>query len=177
MTPTGRLRLKTFGYFLLLPVPLLGLGPWWLHHVAGEAFIWRGGLWQWVGVWLLLNGIGLAGWCINLFNVEGRGTPLPLDPPSQFVVSGPYRFVRNPMVLGIFLVLGGEVALYQSQAVLWYALILMGLAVVFVHAIEEPELERRFGQAYLAYKRQVPPWLPRRPRSISRAAHPREGIQ
>ena len=161
MTATIRLRLKTLGYLLLLPIPLIGVVPWWLHRLTEAACVWRGDLWQWVGVWLILNGIGLASWCVNLFNVEGRGTPVPFDPPTEFVVSGPYQFVRNPMVLGIFLVLWGEVALYHSRAVLTYTLILMGLAAGFVRYVEEPQLERRFGEAYLTYKRQVPRWIPR----------------
>lgn len=161
MTVTYWTRLRTLVYLLVLPIPLIGVVPWWLHRVAEGPLVWSGSGWQWFGVWLILNGVGLAGWCVNLFNAEGRGTPVPFDPPRRFVVSGPYRFVRNPMVLGIFLVLWGEAVVYQSQAVLLYALGLMGAGWVFVRYVEEPELERRFGEAYLVYKRQVPRWIPR----------------
>lgn len=165
MTDLTRIRLKTFGWFLCFPVLFIVAIPWWLTRRVDGQLVWRGGLWQWVGVWLILNGVGLAGWCVNLFNVKGRGTPVPFDPPKAFVVSGPYRFVRNPMMLGLFSLLLGETALYGSRVVLLYALGLMALAMAFVHLVEEPDLQRRFGASYLAYTRQVPRWLPRVTRS------------
>ena len=161
MTQLAWIRLKTLVWFLCFPVTFIGVIPWWLNQRLDGWFIWSGGLWQWVGLWLILNGAGLAGWCVNLFNKEGRGTPLPLDPPKQFVATGPYRFVRNPMMLGVFLVLLGEAALYSSRIVLFYSGCLVMLAVLFVRCIEEPGLERRFGAAYTTYKTQVPRWIPR----------------
>jgi len=168
MTELARIRLRTLCWFVLFPLTLIGVVPWGLHQRFEGSWLWTGSLWQWLGVWLLLNGMGLSAWCVNLFNVEGRGTPLPFDPPKQFVASGPYRYVRNPMMLGIFLILGGEVALYGSRAVWRYTLVLMGVAYSFVRFWEEPDLERRFGHAYLSYKRQVPRWIPRFPQ-LSRA--------
>ena len=64
------------------------------------------------------------------------------------------------MMLGMLLILGGEVALYQSRAVWMYTLVLMAAAYSFVRFWEEPELERRFGESYRAYKHQVPRWIP-----------------
>ena len=161
MTELAHIRLRTLGWFLAFPLAFFGLLPWWLHRHFEGLFLWQGDARQWLGVWLIANGAGLAGWCVNLFNIEGRGTPLPLDPPTRFVASGPYRFVRNPMMLGIWLVLGGEAFLYQSKAVAAYLLVIMALAATFVRFIEEPDLERRFGPPYLAYKRTVPRWVPR----------------
>lgn len=117
----------------------------------------------WLGAWCILNGLGLAAWCVNLFNVQGRGTPWPFDPPKQFVVSGPYRYVRNPMMLGISLILGGEALLAHSRTLFLYVLGLMVLAHLVVRYWEEPELTRRFGHAYRTYQRQVPRWIPRLP--------------
>lgn len=179
MTDLTRIRLRTFGWFVFLPLTFIGFLPWWLHRRFEDAFLWQGDLWQWVGLWLILDGAGLTGWCVNLFNVEGRGTPAPFDPPKRFVATGPYRFVRNPMAIGIWLVLGGEAALYQSRAVAIYLLVVIALVAAFVRFVEEPGLERRFGSGYLAYKRQVPRWIPRPafrdrrggPRLIS-GAHP-----
>ncbi|MBI4004438.1 MAG: isoprenylcysteine carboxylmethyltransferase family protein [Candidatus Omnitrophica bacterium] len=145
-------------------LPLIGALPWWLHRRFEGPWVWHNNFWQWLGLWLIANGVGLAGWCVNLFNVAGQGTPAPFDPPTQFVASGPYRYVRNPMMLGMFLILGGEVALYQSRAVWIYTLVLMAGAYSFVRFWEEPELERRFGEAYREYKRRVPRWIPRPPR-------------
>ena len=176
MTELSRVRLRTFGWFMTLPVTFLGLMPWWLHRRLEGPFVWKAAGWQWLGLWLILNGLGLSGWCVNLFNVEGRGTPVPFDPPKRFVASGPYRFVRNPMALGLFLVLAGQAALYQSKVILGYLLIVIALVGAFVRFIEEPDLERRFGAPYTAYKRQVPRWIPRSvqvgPRRISGAQRP-----
>lgn len=163
MKELTRIQLRTLGWLMLFPGTLMGLLPWWLHERFEGPFVWEGTVRQWVGVWLLLNGLGLVGWCVNLFNVEGRGTPVPFDPPKQFVATGPYRVVRNPMMLSLFLVLGGETAFYQSRAIGIFTLALMAAAWAFVRCWEEPELARRFGASYTAYRRQVPRWIPRWP--------------
>ncbi len=161
MTKLTRIRLKTLAWSVL-PIALVGVIPWSLHAHAEGAFIRWGSVWSWVGVWLLANGLGLAGWCVHLFNVKGRGTPLPLDPPTQFVAQGPYLFVRNPMALGLFLTLAGQAVLYQSRAVLCYLAAVALLMHLYVRFIEEPELAHRFGSSYRAYQQQVPRWIPRR---------------
>ncbi len=158
------IRLRTLLWLTCVVVPFVGLLPWWLYRQIEAPFVWEGRPGQWLGAWLVLNGIGLGGWCVYLFNVQGRGTPLPLDPPKQFVASGPYRFVRNPMILGLFLILAGETLLYQSLVVAGYFLLAVILIALFVRLVEEPELERRFGASYASYKRQVPRWIPRVPR-------------
>lgn len=163
MTELLHIRLKTLGWFLCFPATFIGLLPWWLHRQFDGPVIWRNSLWQWVGLWLIANGIGLTSWCVNLFNVKGRGTPVPFDPPKQFVAAGPYQYVRNPMMLGMLLILAGQAALYESRAVWIYTLGLMAAAYCFVRCWEEPGLERRFGETYRAYKHQVPRWIPRRP--------------
>lgn len=162
--------MRTLGWFLLFPLPLIGILPWWLHRRLEGPFSFEWRLGQWGGIWLILNGLGLAGWCVYLFNTEGQGTPVPLDPPKRFVVKGPYRFVRNPMMLGLLLVLAGEAALYRSRAVLLYLLLAMTVMHLFVCLWEEPDLQRRFGTPYDAYRKTVPRWLPRRP--ISSAHQP-----
>ncbi len=169
MTPLTRIRLKTLAW-ALLPLALVGIVPWSLHAQLEGAFIWRGSFWSWVGVWLLANGLGLIGWCVYLFNVKGRGTPLPLDPPTQFVAHGPYLVVRNPMALGLFLVLAGQAALYQSRVILCYLAAAALLMHFYVRFVEEPELAHRFGSSYRAYQQQVPRWIPRR---ISGAKRPK----
>lgn len=163
MTELARVRLRTLGWFLLFPLTFIGWLPWGLSRHVDGPFVWLGTLRQWLGAWLIADGSALTAWCVNLFNVQGRGTPLPLDPPKQFVVAGPYRVVRNPMMLGLFLLLGGQALLYGSRAVLLYLVLVMGLAHLFIALVEEPQLKRRFGASYEAYRRQVPRWLPRLP--------------
>jgi protein-S-isoprenylcysteine O-methyltransferase Ste14 len=95
---------------------------------------------------------------------DGRGTPLPLDQTNALVMAGPYRFVRNPMaVAGI----GQGLAIawaFQSVPLLVYALLGAGIWHGVVRPSEERDLARRFGSAYLDYRRDVRCWLPgRRP--------------
>ena len=154
------IRLRTL-VWLILPVFVVAVVPHWLYHRFDQVQPWRWGLWQWVGLWLIGNGLGLAGWCMNLFNVLGRGTPLPFDPPRQFVAAGPYRFVRNPMMLGAFLVMVGEALMFRSRVLWVYLAGLMTAAHLFVCLWEEPDLTRRFGQPYRDYRQRVPRWIPR----------------
>ena len=160
MRELTNVRLRTL-IWLILPVTVLVVIPSLLCRASHQSLAWRGDAWQWVGAWLIANGLALSAWCVNLFNVEGRGTPLPLDPPTRFVASGPYRFVRNPMMLGAFLILGGEAALARSGTLVAYLAAGMFLVHLFVRFWEEPDLRRRFGAAYEAYARQVPRWIPR----------------
>ncbi|MBW2641992.1 MAG: isoprenylcysteine carboxylmethyltransferase family protein, partial [Deltaproteobacteria bacterium] len=102
-------------------------------------------------------------WCVKDFVVRGRGTPAPFDPPTRLVLLGPYRYVRNPMYVGLFLVLIGETMLYASLFVLLYSLFLVAAAHIFVVFYEEPTLRRKFGESYEKYLRSVPRWLPRIP--------------
>jgi len=111
---------------------------------------------------LFLLGAGIYFWCLWNFAVTGRGTPAPIDPPKRLVVRGLYRHVRNPMYLGVLLVVAAWAAVAGSGRVVEYGL---GVAVVFhlfVVLVEEPLLRHRFGASYEAYCRAVSRWLPGR---------------
>jgi protein-S-isoprenylcysteine O-methyltransferase Ste14 len=104
----------------------------------------------------------LAFACIATFVTRGEGTPAPMDPPRKFVAVGPYQFVRNPMYIGAFLVLGGFGLYEQSPAILLFALPWLVLAHLFVILYEEPHLRATFGTPYDTYCRSVRRWLPGR---------------
>jgi len=112
---------------------------------------------------LLCAGVGVAvlGACILEFARSGRGTLAPIDPPRELVVQGLYRYVRNPMYLGVATILLGEVLLVRSLELLAYWLIVFAGANLFVIGYEEPSLRRRFGEPYDRYTKQVGRWLPR----------------
>jgi protein-S-isoprenylcysteine O-methyltransferase Ste14 len=101
--------------------------------------------------------------CAGFFAARGRGTPAPFDAPRKVVATGPYRWVRNPMYIGAFLVLGGFGLWHRSVSILLLAGFGILLAHSFVVFFEEPDLERRFGDSYRRYKDSVNRWLPRRP--------------
>jgi protein-S-isoprenylcysteine O-methyltransferase Ste14 len=112
---------------------------------------------------LALLGVGLLLFVSSLrrFATEGRGTLAPWDPPRRLVVRGPYRYVRNPMISGVLLVLFGEGLILLSRPQLEWALIFLGINAVYIPLFEEPMLAARFGESYREYCRHVPRLLPR----------------
>jgi protein-S-isoprenylcysteine O-methyltransferase Ste14 len=116
-----------------------------------------------VGYPLLALGALLVLACLSLFVLRGRGTPAPFDPPRTFVAAGPYRYVRNPMYLGAWLLLAGFGLVRRSPSILLLSLALLLAAHLFVVLVEEPGLARRFGESYEAYRRTTNRWIPRRP--------------
>jgi len=109
---------------------------------------------------MILGGSILA-WCYCLFLLVGKGTPWPFDPPKKLVISGPYRFVRNPMEGGFVLILLGEAVLFRSAMLILYALAGVALLHIRELLVEEPALRKRFGQPYEEYCKSVPLWIPR----------------
>ena len=96
---------------------------------------------------------------------EGIGTPAPVAPTRHLVVGGLYRWVRTPMYLAVLAVIVGQ-ALVLGQPVLLPYAAAVGVAVAaFVRGYEEPALRDQFGAEYDAYRRSVPGWWPRRPRT------------
>ena len=98
--------------------------------------------------------------CVTEFVTRGRGTPMPMDPPRHLVVRGPYRFVRNPMYLGMVLVLLGELALAFSPGFAGYIAGWFACIHLLVVLYEEPTLRRKFGADYERYTREVGRWWP-----------------
>ena len=113
-----------------------------------------------LGIALMALGGTLALACITTFVTRGEGTPAPFDPPRKFVAVGPYKFVRNPMYIGGFIVLFGFGLYEQSPAILLFALPWLLFAHLFVVLYEEPHLHATFGAPYDAYCRSVRRWLP-----------------
>ncbi len=96
---------------------------------------------------------------IEFFRADG--TPVPVASPPRLVVSGFYRYVRNPISVGFLIVLLGEALLFGSPGLLGYALIAWCVGAAAVRWYEEPRLARAFGAEYQAYRQAVPAWLPR----------------
>jgi protein-S-isoprenylcysteine O-methyltransferase Ste14 len=113
------------------------------------------------GILFLAAGLVLVFQTIALFIAVGKGTIAPWDPTQKLVVRGPYRYVRNPMISGVLAVLLAETLLLGSSALLIYFIIVAVLNALYIPLSEEPGLRKRFGSQYLAYKVQVPRWVPR----------------
>ena len=118
---------------------------------------------RWIGAALVLAAVPVLFDFLVRFVREGHGTPVPVAPPGRLVVSGSFRFVRNPAYFAALAAIAGQGLLCENKSVLIYAL---GMGLVFhllVVGYEEPALHRKFGADYEAYCRRVPRWLPRRP--------------
>jgi protein-S-isoprenylcysteine O-methyltransferase Ste14 len=115
-----------------------------------------------LGVGLISAGFCLWLWTVRLFARLGEGTLAPWDPTRHLVVEGPYRYVRNPMITAVLAVLAGEAALFGSLPLLIWCSVFFAVNFIGFQVYEEPGLERRFGEEYRAYRRNVPRWLPRR---------------
>lgn len=114
-----------------------------------------------IGVALFPVGMALIVWCVGTFVVRGRGTPAPFDAPREFVATGPYRYVRNPMYIGGVTALTGYALCAVSSAALVVSAGFLVAAHLFAVLYEEPALEARFGDSYREYRRRTPRWIPR----------------
>jgi protein-S-isoprenylcysteine O-methyltransferase Ste14 len=110
---------------------------------------------------LFLAAFVLIGWSVLTF-LRAKGTPVPLNPPPKLVTTGPYAYVRNPMLAGVFALLFGIGALLGSVSLL---VIITPLFILInaweLKAIEEPELVKRLGQGYIDYRKETPMFFPR----------------
>jgi protein-S-isoprenylcysteine O-methyltransferase Ste14 len=113
------------------------------------------------GLLLVVVGLILFVAMVRLFSQYGKGSIMPWDPTQRLIVRGVYRHVRNPMHTGVFLVLFGEGLLLRSTPLLVLVAAVVVLHLFYIPLSEERGLERRFGEAYREYKRNVPRWIPR----------------
>jgi protein-S-isoprenylcysteine O-methyltransferase Ste14 len=110
---------------------------------------------------LVVLGLALLVSTVRRLATTGGGTLAPWDPTQRLVVRGLYGHVRNPMHSGVFLILLGEAVAFRSLALLgWFLVFLVG-NLIYIPLVEEPMLERRFGEAYREYTAAVPRWIPR----------------
>lgn len=154
--------LGTVVFLLLAPGTVAGLIPWWITRWQRAPGALAGG--DVVAVLaVVLMVLGLIGLIESFarFALEGRGTPAPVLPTSRLVVSGLYRFVRNPMYLAVVVLIIGQGLYFGQNGVLVYGLGIWLVFHMFVLAYEEPTLRRSFPDDYVAYFANVPRWLPR----------------
>ncbi|HLF65277.1 MAG TPA: isoprenylcysteine carboxylmethyltransferase family protein [Saprospiraceae bacterium] len=118
---------------------------------------------QWGGIVLIGIGAGILLSCIYMFGKFGKGTLSPFDPARHLVIKGLYKYVRNPMYVGVMIILSGEAIFFWSRTFLIYAVIVFILFNVFIILYEEPYLKKEFGEQYDRYCKHVGRWLPGKP--------------
>jgi protein-S-isoprenylcysteine O-methyltransferase Ste14 len=157
------LRRIIIAFFALLFMVLVVI-PVTLHNILPDAlvqamFVFPG---QQAAAFLLdVTGLGLLYSTNLLFIRFGKGTLAPWSPPEKLIIRGPYRFLRQPMISGVILVLMGEFIFLASWAALmWFTLFLL-TNLINIPLIEEKALSNRFGKTYQRYREAVPGWFPR----------------
>ncbi|HEY3129126.1 MAG TPA: methyltransferase [Acidobacteriota bacterium] len=153
--------LKTILFTIFVPGTVTVAVPYYLLSSRRGAVIISLGFLHYLAVPVLLLGAAMYGWCAWDFASAGRGTPAPIDPPKQLVMRGLYQYVRNPIYIGVLLVLLGEALLFQARILLEYMLEVFVFFFLFVLIYEEPALRKKFGESYDRYCATVPPWIPR----------------
>jgi protein-S-isoprenylcysteine O-methyltransferase Ste14 len=158
-TKSDMLALRSLFFTFLLPGTVTVLVPYFIVS-GGQLHQVTWGLRCYLSLLPISVGAGILFWCIWDFAVAGRGTLAPVDPPKHLVVRGLYRYVRNPMYVGVVSILFGESLFFGSLSLLGYAIGFFFIAHLFVVLYEEPALRRKFGESYETYRRSVHRWLP-----------------
>ncbi len=112
-----------------------------------------------IPLWLIGSLVVLG--CFWDFTFKGRGTPVPIDPPKELVVTGFYRYVRNPIYVGVLSIFLGHFLWFGYLALLIYTMFAFIGVHLFIVLYEEPTLKRKFGAAYEDYLKRVPRWIPK----------------
>jgi protein-S-isoprenylcysteine O-methyltransferase Ste14 len=153
----SRAAVGTAVFFVVAPGTMAGLVPWLITGWADP----RGGVLGVLGVALALAGLAVVVACFARFVTEGRGTPAPVAPTERLVVGGIYRFIRNPMYVGVAAMIGGQALLFRSPGTALWAAVFLATTARFVSLYEQPQLEQQFGESYERYRAAVPGWWPR----------------
>lgn len=148
-------------FFVVAPSVVAGLLPWWITR--WEFLPPFFGLQATRAVGILLIVAGLLGLVDSFarFAVQGLGTPAPIAPTQKLVVTGLYRYVRNPMYVAVVAVILGQAVLFGDWRLLIYGGLVWLACHAFVLMYEEPTLAQKFGTQYKDFRANVPRWIPR----------------
>ncbi len=145
---------------------VLGAVPWLFYQIdvlVPSAHVELGPL-RWVGAALAVACLALYISSSFVLTYQGKGAFVEFDPPTELVISGPYRFVRNPVVAFLLGTMLGEAIAFSSTGIALMFCVFVLLSQLQVRRIEEPLLRERYGTAYEEYCQRVPRWIPRWPR-------------
>ena len=152
-----RLFLKNLLFTVLVPGTIAGYVPWWMVRY----YPFEPSAWTVAAAVNLALGVAIYLWCLWDFASYGGATPAPIDAPKKLVVRGLFRYVRNPIYVGVLSVILGWAMLFQALNVFVYgACVGIGFHL-FVLLYEEPALRRAFGREYEDYCSRVGRWIPR----------------
>jgi protein-S-isoprenylcysteine O-methyltransferase Ste14 len=148
-------------FFVVAPGTVAGLVPWWVSRWRVEAPVSGWLPLRVVGGLLVAAGIGVLLDSFARFAMKGLGTPAPVFPTRHLVITGLYRYVRNPMYVAVAAVILGQGLIFGNVRVLAYGGLVWLCFHLFVVVYEEPILRATFGSEYEAFCGRVPRWIPR----------------
>lgn len=147
-------------FFVIAPLVLAGFVPWWVTQWEFRPAFFGVDLTRLGGILIIVGVPGVVD-SFARFALEGLGTPAPIAPPQKLVVTGLYRYVRNPIYIAVVAVIFGQAFLFGDWRLLWYGALLCLFFHVWVVVIEEPTLKQTFGTEYESFRTNVPRWIPR----------------
>ena len=148
-------------FFAIAPGSVAVFVPWWISGWKVQPPLLGLSSLRVVGVLLVGAAVGALLDSFVRFAVQGVGTPAPIFPTSHLVVTGLYRYVRNPMYLAVVSAITGQGLILGSVTVLGYGAAIWLVFNVSVLVYEEPTLRKTFGAEYESYSGSVPRWIPR----------------
>jgi protein-S-isoprenylcysteine O-methyltransferase Ste14 len=148
-------------FLVVAPGTIAGLIPWWIGRWQVRAAFPGFVMARVVGAMLVIFGVVVVLECFARFAIQGLGTPAPIAPPRHLVVTGSYRFVRNPMYVAVLSLVFGQALWFGDTRIFAEGLLFWLATHLFVMLYEEPTLLRSFGNEYRAFAAHVPRWLPR----------------
>jgi protein-S-isoprenylcysteine O-methyltransferase Ste14 len=153
--------LGSAAFLVLAPGTVAGLVPWLISHWQMQLPLLRFTPFRGIGILLIVGGILIVLESFARFALKGVGTPAPIFPTHHLVVSGLYRYVRNPMYVGVVAMILGQGLLLGNVGLLIYAALVWLAMHIFVVGYEEPTLRRTYGVEFEIFCKNVPRWVPR----------------
>ena len=148
-------------FFAVAPSSVAGLVPWWITRWEFRPPFFDLDATRAVGILLIVAGLpGLVD-SFARFALQGLGTPAPIAPTQNLVVTGLYRYVRNPIYVALVTVILGQALLFGDWRLFLYGALVFVAFHIFVLVYEEPTLRESYGAEYETYRANVPRWLPR----------------
>lgn len=148
-------------FFVVAPLLLSGFVPWWITRWEFRSAFFGYELTRTIGLLLIFSGVPGIVDSFARFALQGLGTPAPVAPTQKLIVTGLYRYARNPMYISVIAIIFGQALLLSDQRLLWYGVLFFLACHIFVVVYEEPTLRHSFGNEYEAYRANVPRWIPR----------------
>jgi protein-S-isoprenylcysteine O-methyltransferase Ste14 len=157
-----KIILTTIIFLAIVPGVVLLLVPYVIVSSSYNVAFYPG-VFRYFAFLLWSTGTFVMLWCVWDFMFKGKGTPAPIDPPKELVAAGLYLYVRNPMYIGVLLILLGHILWSGSGLLILYAVGTFVCFHLFILFYEEPSLQKRFGESYKHYLQRVPRWVPHKP--------------